>query len=216
MISEFVSLITIFVLNLVDSVGYIGIFVGMAIESSFIPFPSEVIMIPAGALIAQGKLLFIPALLAGAFGSLLGALVNFFLAFFLGRKTIDFLVNKYGKFFLLDEEKLSKSDSYFKKHGDITTFVGRFVPVIRQLISLPAGFSKMNLAKFSFFTTLGAGIWSFILLLVGYLFGANSAWVSQNMNLLILTLLELVLIAILVYIIKKKKISKVRSKSRYS
>ena len=161
-------------LAFINQIGYLGIFLGMTLESSFIPFPSEIIMIPAGALVAQGQMSFLIVFFMGLLGSLTGALINFFLALFLGRTTIDFFVDKYGRFIFISQDKLKKSDDYFKKYGEITTFVGRLIPVIRQLISLPAGFSKMNLKKFCAFTSLGAGLWSLILISVGYFFGNNS------------------------------------------
>ena len=192
-------------LDLISRLGYFGIFIGMTIESSFFPFPSEIILIPAGALVASGEMAFAPVFIAGLLGSLAGALINFFLAFYLGRRTINFLIAKYGKAFFLNERKLEKSDNYFKKHGEITTFIGRLIPVVRQLISLPAGFSKMNIFKFSLFTSLGAGIWVFILIYLGYLFGNNSELIKANMNLILLTILLLSAIILLIYLIVRRK-----------
>jgi len=198
---EFFSQIVDGLLAIIANFGYFGIFVGMTIESSFFPFPSEVIMIPAGALIASGQMTFFWVFFAGLLGSLAGALINFFLAFYLGRKTINFLILKYGKFFLLGKRGLERSDIYFKKHGEITTFLGRLIPVVRQLISLPAGFSKMNLFRFCLFTSLGAGIWTFILIYLGYLFGNNSELIKANMNLIFLVISIFLLIILISYFI---------------
>lgn len=195
-----------FFLSIIEKLGYFGIFIGMTLESSFIPFPSEAILIPAGALIAKGNMSFAPVFIAGLFGSLFGALVNFFLALYLGRTTIDLLISKYGKIFFINKNKLKKSDNYFRRHGEVTTFIGRLIPVIRQLISLPAGFSKMSLFKFCLFTSLGAGFWTLILIYVGYLFGNNAIWVNQNKNLLTMsTLLFSSIILIMYFLLNKKK-----------
>jgi membrane protein DedA with SNARE-associated domain len=189
-------------LTLINQLGYFGIFIGMTIESSFFPFPSELIMVPAGALIAQGKMSTLTVFLAGTLGSLAGALINFFIALTLGRKAVDLLVSKYGNCIFLSKEKLKSSDKYFKEHGEITTFVGRLIPWVRQLISIPAGFSKMNLFKFCLFTSLGAGIWVAILMYVGYILGNNPSLVSSNLT--IITLI-IALIIIIGYIIRRNK-----------
>jgi len=185
------------------SIGYLGTFIWMVIESSFIPWPSELLLLPQGALVAQGELSFSLVLLAAIFGSLVGALINYFLALYLGRPLVSLLVSKYGKMFLITEEKLKKSDKYFEKHGEITTFIGRLIPAVRQLISIPAGFSKMKLSKFCLFTALGAGIWSFILILVGYFFGSG---ISQELKLIITSVvLGFSLVVLIIYLIKKKR-----------
>ncbi len=157
------------VLATVHDWGYLGIAVMMTIESSFIPFPSEVAMIPAGYLAAQGKMDPVLATLAGLLGSLIGALVNYALALYLGRP----IVVRIAGWFFVGPEKIESADRFFARHGEITTFVGRLIPVIRQLISLPAGFARMNLPRFVFYTGLGAGLWCTILVAVGFWVGAN-------------------------------------------
>lgn len=189
-------------LSIIKEIGYLGIFIGMVIESSFFPFPSEVILIPAGALVAKGEMSFFAVFFAGLLGSLVGAWINFFLALFLGRKTIDFLISKYGKFLFINRENLRKTDNYFKKHGEVTTFVGRLIPLVRQLISLPAGFAKMNFLKFSVFTALGAGIWTAILIYIGYFFGSD---VQLFMKEVIALLLIISLTILLIYYLIKRK-----------
>jgi len=204
MLIELFHQLTAILLSIINELGYLGIFIGMTIESSFFPFPSEIILIPAGVLVAKGEMTFILVFLAGLLGSLSGALINFFLALYLGRTTVDFLISKYGKVLFINKEKLKKTDNYFKKHGDITTFIGRLIPMIRQLISLPAGFSRMNLFKFCLFTSLGAGLWTAILIYIGYFFGNNSVWLNENLNILTLILLLFSLIVVIIYILRNK------------
>lgn len=192
-------------LDLILRLGYFGIFIGMVIESSFFPFPSEVILIPAGALIASGEMTFVWVFLAGLAGSLAGALFNYYFALFLGRRVVDRLIVKYGQAFFLNEQKLERAEMYFKKYGEITTFIGRLIPVIRQLISLPAGFSKMNIFKFCLFTSLGAGIWTLILIYLGYLFGNNSELIKANMNLILPVILLLSVIILIIYLIVNRR-----------
>lgn len=158
--------------------GYVIILLLMMIESSFIPFPSEVVMIPAGFLAYRSTLSFhLPwldfclALLIGVCGSLLGAYINYWLAFRLGRP----FLHKYGKYFLLSENTLNRSEEIFLKYGDIATLVCRLLPAIRQLISLPAGLCHMPFRRFSLLTAIGAGFWCLILMGVGWYLGSCSA-----------------------------------------
>ena len=156
--------------------GLVLVFVFMAVESSFIPFRSEVVMIPAGFLAARGELGLAPAaalvaaILVGILGSLLGAFVNYYLALWVGK---PFLL-KYGKWFFVKPEPLNRACEVFNRYGAATTFVCRLIPVIRQLISIPAGISRMPLGSFALFTGLGAGIWSAILALVGFWLGRTA------------------------------------------
>ena len=156
--------------------GLLFVFVFMAIESSFIPFPSEVVMIPAGFLAARGELGLSPsaalalAVVVGLLGSLAGAYANYFLALWVGKPFLD----KYGKYFFVKPEPLARACEVFNKYGAATTFVCRLVPVIRQLISIPAGISRMPLGSFTLFTGLGAGIWTAILAGVGDAIGKSA------------------------------------------
>jgi membrane protein DedA with SNARE-associated domain len=200
MLAEFAS----WLVTVIGSFGYTGILILMAIESSFIPFPSEAVLIPAGYLIQQGKMSFYLVFTLAIIGSLIGAYVNYFLALWLGRKASEATINKYGKFFLLSKKNLDKADIYFKKHGEITTFIGRLIPVIRQLISLPAGFAKMNLTKFTFYTALGAGIWSLVLIYIGYAFGQNQELIQQNLQMFTILALLFCGITIVAYLIFRK------------
>ncbi|MBN2420145.1 MAG: DedA family protein [Deltaproteobacteria bacterium] len=155
--------------------GFLIVFILMTIESSFIPFPSEVVMIPAGFMAARGELTFAQpqidmaiVFLCGLSGSLAGAYINYYLAMRLGRP----FLYRYGRYFLIKPGVLARAEEIFLRYGEITTFICRLLPAIRQLISLPAGISRMPLSRFSLFTGLGAGIWSIILLGIGYYFGS--------------------------------------------
>ncbi|MBR8465927.1 DedA family protein [Campylobacter sp. faydin G-140] len=165
MLSDFIN----WIVSLVGELGYLGIFIMMFLESSFFPFPSEVAMIPAGYLAHKGEMSLVVAFLAGVGGSLAGAVFNYYLCFFLGRN----IILKYGKYVGINEEKMAKFEAFFNKHGEISTFNCRLIPGIRQYISLPAGLAKMNLFKFSLYTTFGASIWVAILLTIGYFLGSN-------------------------------------------
>jgi len=171
------TLIT-WIVTTVEGWGYAGIVAAMFLESSFFPFPSEVIMIPAGYLAFQGKMNLIAAILFGIFGSLAGAVFNYYLAVKLGRPFLE----KYGRYILLKPETLDKLETFFQKHGEISTFSGRLIPGIRQYISLPAGLSRMHLGRFALYTGLGAGIWVTVLALLGYFVGKNENLVGEYLH----------------------------------
>ena len=158
------------IINFVDAhAGYLFVFLLMAVESSFIPFPSEAVVPPAVYFMlgAAGTInigIVILIVLAATAGALVGALVNYYLSLWLGRPIVySFANSRVGHFFLITEEKEKKSEAYFDKHGTVATFIGRLIPAVRQLISIPAGLSRMNIAKFCAFTSLGAFVWNCIL-----------------------------------------------------
>ena len=189
-----------FVVDTVGSLGYIGIFIMMFLESSFFPFPSEVVMVPAGYLAYKGEMNIYLAIFSGVAGSLAGALFNYFLAIKYGR---SFLV-KYGKYFFIKEETITKMENFFKDHGHISTFSGRLIPAVRQYISFPAGLAKMNLFTFSLYTSLGAAIWVIILTLLGYYLGDNEALIKEYIRYIIVGIL-LVLSALAFWYYKKTR-----------
>lgn len=156
--------------------GYAEIFLLMMLESSLFPVPSELVMIPAGYLIAQQQLDPLLALAAGAFGSLTGASANYLLGRYAGRA---FLL-RYGRYLLIDEAKYHEAERLFLRNANWATFVGRQIPVIRHLISLPAGVFGMPLPPFALLTTVGAGLWCAVLLVVGYHFGESAASVMRH------------------------------------
>jgi membrane protein DedA with SNARE-associated domain len=187
--------IVIFLVNTVGSLGYFGIFALMFLESSFFPFPSEVVMIPAGYLAFQGDMNIFLVLISGIFGSLAGAWFNYILA------------SKFGRVFLvkiISHNKIDKLEKFFDTHGHISTFTGRLIPGIRQYISFPAGLANMDKIKFSLYTILGAGIWVIILTFLGYFLGENQELIHQYLK--EITIVTIILVGILiVWYIKRKK-----------
>jgi membrane protein DedA with SNARE-associated domain len=157
------------------TLGYPGIVVLMAIESSVLPLPSELVMPPAGYLAAKGQMNAWVAVGAGTLGSVIGALVNYSLAVLIGEPVL----RRYGKFVLISERSLDRTEAFFRRHGEISTFIGRLLPVIRHLISIPAGMSRMSLARFVSFTALGAGLWCGILTYLGWLIGRHGGDVER-------------------------------------
>lgn len=187
----------------IGTLGYPGIFLLMAVESSVIPFPSEVVMPPAGYLVSQGKMNLWLVILAGGLGSLAGAYANYYGALYLGRP----LLLQYGRFIGIAEAKLDRAEQFFKRHGEISTFVGRLMPVIRQLISVPAGLARMNHARFALYTTLGATIWCAVLTWIGYIIGDNQQMIAAMSRQAVAWTLAgcLVLLACYLYWQKKKR-----------
>ncbi len=185
-----------YLVQTIGSMGYFGIFALMFLESSFFPFPSEVVMIPAGYLAYKGDMNLTLVILAGTAGSLSGAWFNYILASKFGRK---FLLK------IMSKEKVDKLELFFEKHGHISTFSGRLIPGIRQYISFPAGLAKMSPFTFSLYTVLGAGIWVIVLTLLGYFLGANQELIHKYLK--EITIITLILVALLItlYIVKQKR-----------
>jgi membrane protein DedA with SNARE-associated domain len=188
----------------IGALGYPGIFILMAMESSVIPIPSELVMPPAGYLAQQGQMHMAVAILCGTAGSLVGAYANYFAAHYLGRP----LILKYGKYVWITEEKFAKVETFFKNHGEISTFIGRLLPVVRHLISLPAGLAGMNHIKFSLYTLAGAGLWVTVLSYIGYFIGANRDLIMQysHQALIGAVVLSVVIIALYVWNHRRKKL----------
>lgn len=195
------------ILELVGTIGYPGIFLLMLLESSFFPFPSEVVMIPAGYLAYQGSMNVYGVFAAGIAGSLAGALLNYVLAMYLGR----LLLLKFGRYVFLGPETLAKIESYFARHGEISTFNGRLVPGVRQYISLPAGIARMHLGKFALYTSLGAGIWVAILTGLGYAMGSQEELLRQNLQRLTIAALAFVLVTTAAYVVFRRRRARART-----
>jgi membrane protein DedA with SNARE-associated domain len=193
--------------GLIGDWGYTGIFLLMAIESSAIPFPSEVVMPPAGYLAYKGQMNVWLVMLAGVGGSLVGAYANYIVAQKVGR----WFFIRYGKWFLLKESTLVKAERYFAAHGEITTFIGRLIPAIRQLISIPAGIANMRLDRFFLYTAAGAGLWCAVLVAIGWLIGSTGAdrataeLVARYSHQALLIILPLAVIAVAVYVVRHRR-----------
>ncbi len=205
MLNNLINLLLIFSQNL----GYKGIIFLMAIESSFFPFPSELVIPPASYLASQGKFNIILVVLAGIVGSLIGAIFNYLIAITLGRKIIYKLAeHKIFNLILINKKNIEKSENFFLKYGNISTFIGRLIPAIRQLVSLPAGFSRMSFYNFVFFTFLGSGMWVSILALLGYFFGAQKQLFTKYYHQISFSfcVLAFIVIAIIIYRNRKNKL----------
>ena len=155
----------------IDNLNYWTITLLMTIESSFIPFPSEVVVPPAAYKAAgeNSDLNVFLVVLFATIGANIGAIINYYIAYFVGRPIVyKFANSRFGHMCLIDEDKVKHAEAYFEKHGALSTFIGRLIPAVRQLISIPAGLAKMKLSTFLIYTTLGAGIWNTILASIGY------------------------------------------------
>lgn len=182
MLSNLLAEIVAWLVSTVGKMGYTGITALMFLESSFFPFPSEVVMPPAGYLAWKGEMNLWAVLLAGIAGSILGAIFNYWIAVKFGR---PFLL-KFGKYFFVSPESIDKADKFFEKHGHISTLVGRLLPVIRQYISLPAGIARMPMKTFILFTAIGAGAWVAVLTFLGYILGEHQELLKEYLHVITL------------------------------
>jgi len=203
------EIITIIV-NFTSNLWYTGIFLMMVLESSFFPFPSEVAMIPAGYLASTWEMDFIYVLLVWTFWSLVWATINYLLGYYLWSKIIHNLVKKYWKYLLITTNHYELTENYFKNHWSITTFLARFITVVRQLISLPAWVFKMNFTKFFLYTWLWAWIWNLILMIIWFIAWENQDLIKQySFSILVFSILIIVLIANIYYYLHLRKNAKI-------
>ncbi|MDR3279267.1 MAG: DedA family protein [Synergistaceae bacterium] len=190
--------------SFVEALGYLGVVALMFLESSFFPFPSEVVLPPAGYLASKGQMNLAAVILCGVAGSISGALFNYYIAIRWGRRFFE----RFGKYFFVSPEALDKSEAFFEKHGHISTFTARLLPVVRQYVSLPAGLSRMNLTKFCLYTGLGSAIWVTTLSLVGYCIGSEGEEMSSALHKLTICFVLLcaaLVIGYVVYNVRSKK-----------
>lgn len=196
MITGIVDILAKFVIGVIGVLGYPGIFLLMLAESCGIPMPSEVIMPFSGFLVVDGRMAFWPIVIAGTLGNLIGSL----LAYWIGAKGGRPLIEKYGKYILISKHDLNLADRWFKKYGDWTVFFGRLLPVIRTYISFPAGISKMDIRKFSLYTTLGALPWTILFAYLGVKMGANWELIREKLHKFDLSILVILILLIGLYI----------------
>jgi membrane protein DedA with SNARE-associated domain len=180
--------------------GYPGIVILMAMESSVLPVPSEAVMPPVGYLAAKGEMNLVVAIACGVLGSVLGALANYGVARWLGRAVI----RRLGRYLLISEKALDRAEQFFDRHGEISTLLGRMLPVVRHLISIPAGIARMPLRRFVLFTGLGALLWCGILAVIGYVLGQhedvwNNAEVQHYLSAVLAYLIPALIATVVVY-----------------
>jgi len=188
------------------AIGYPGIIALMAMESSILPVPSELVMTPAGYWAAKGQMSFPVVLLCGVLGSIIGALANYYGAQWIGRP----LIQRYSKYVLLSEKNLLRSERFFAEHGEISTLIGRLFPVVRHLVSIPAGLHRMPLPKFILYTGVGAAIWCTILTWIGYFLGQHEAAlrseeIHRYVTWALLILIPLTVVVIWIYILRRRR-----------
>jgi membrane protein DedA with SNARE-associated domain len=187
--------------KVIGDMGYMGILILMAMESSLFPVPSELVVPPAGYLASQGQMHIGLVIFFSTLGSLIGALFNYAIAYYLGRPWIL----KYGKYFLIPPDKFAKVEAFFLKHGEISTFTGRLIIVVRHLISLPAGLSCMNLRRFALFTVVGSFIWVTILAYIGFIVGNNMELVKLYYKHTAIGLVVVMAVVLAIYIVWQKR-----------
>ncbi len=190
-----------FVLDLISNFGYFGMFIGMVLEAVIIVIPSELILATGGILSATGVFNFWISFLVGLLGSVFCAIVIYFMGYFGGRP----FVKKYGKYFFMKEEDIMKSDSWYSKYGLIAAAVGRNIPIVRTLISLPIGIARLSFIKFLIYTTLGSIPWTFVFVYFGYSLGNNWVVLKDVINRLKLPIILLLILLIVSRVIRQKK-----------
>ena len=200
MIAEF---LIAYITAIIHKIGYFGIFILMVLESMIAPVPSEAVMPFAGFLVYSGKFNLFLTILASSIGSIIGSLLSYYIGFYGGRP----FVMKLGRYLFLEEAQLDFTINFFKKYGAITIFISRFIPVVRHLISIPAGVGRMGIKKFVFYTLAGATLWNSFLIYVGMKLGENWQSISKYTEQIDILILGLIILAVIYYIyahIKRK------------
>jgi len=205
MISALIEFLGNIAISIINSLGYFGVALAMAIESANIPLPSEIIMPFSGFLISRGNFTLFGVTLAGSIGGTLGSLASFALGYYGGEKVVRNLIKKYGKYILVFEYELDEAIHWFKKHGQMVTFTARLLPIIRTFISLPAGMSRMDVKKFTFFAFIGTFIWCLPLAYIGKILGDNWHSLGRYFHKLDILIFTLGIALVIWYIFHKLK-----------
>ncbi len=187
--------------SIISQISYWGVMFLMALESMVFPVPSEAVMPFAGFLWYQGQMSLWPIIIYSTLGSIIGSLISYYVGYYLGRP----FVIKFGKYFLLNQHHLEWTEHFFQKYGSKTIFISRFIPVVRHLISIPAGTSRMNIWHFSFYTLLGAAAWNAILTYAGYYLGSNWSAIGHYTEFLDWLVIGLIIVVIIYFVYKNKK-----------
>lgn len=194
------------IINIFGHFGYAGIVFLMALESSIIPVPSELVVPPAGILAFRGEMNLWLIIISGTVGSLIGAMIMYWFSWIFGRAFIMLLADhKFSKFLRITPEKVEKAEKFFLKYGSISIFIGRLLPVVRHLISIPAGFSKMNFGKFILYTFLGSAIWVTVLAFGGYYLGVRAELIAENFKIIAEIFIVVAALASVLYWLYKVK-----------
>jgi membrane protein DedA with SNARE-associated domain len=197
-----------YIIDFVESLGYLGIFIMTVVEGTLIPIPNEITMIPAGYLVALGKMKLLWVIIAGVAGNLVGGLITYYIAYHHGRN----LLAKYGKYVFFTEGKLKQVEQFFAKHGPISIAIGRIMPGLKHFISFPAGLAKMDLRLFIIFTLIGGGLWIVLLVLLGYFLGDNEAVIGDYLKKFQWFILVGIAIVISLYLFFHRKATKKHAK----
>jgi len=194
----FVQLLNLFV-KIIETGSYTGIFFLMTLESMIAPVPSEAVMPFAGFLLFLNKMSLIPIIISSTLGSIFGSSISYYIGFFGGRP----LIKKFGRYLLLNEEHLALTENFFNRFGAKTIFFSRFIPIVRHLISIPAGIGKMNLLKFIIYTAVGAGLWNSFLMYLGFYLGNNWSAIGKYSEIFDIILIVLAISFVVFYCYKR-------------
>ncbi|OGS37114.1 MAG: hypothetical protein A2293_12970 [Elusimicrobia bacterium RIFOXYB2_FULL_49_7] len=206
------ALIAQYATAFIDATGYWGVTVLMTLESMVFPIPSEAVMPFAGFLIESGRFSFAGVIFFATVGSLIGSLLSYWIGRYGGKP----FINRFGKYLLLDEEELAWTESFFQKRGEVTIFISRFIPVVRHLISIPAGIGKMPIVKFCFYSVIGAGLWNSFLTVVGYYLKKNWTVVMKYSHIVDVVVVVILAGLVAMYVVRHVKKRALRQAQRPS